>query len=85
MGPIDEDLITESVHSNPNWKGQQFNLRPDQELVLVPSASEESTAESPPVRVHRRTVVRLRPDTASRYGASYRLLSAAECVPCSAG
>ena len=72
--------------SNPRREGQRFCLRPGQELVFVPSGPEESTAESPPLRAdRRRTIVRIRPDTATRYGRIYKLLTAAERMPNAVG
>lgn len=86
VGPIDEALTTEEVPSNPRREGQRFRLRPEQELMFVPSGPEQATAEWPPLRVHRRrTIVRVRPDTAKRYGDLYKLLMAAECIPNAVG
>lgn len=82
LGPIDEGLTAESVHSNPVREPEELLLQPDQEIVFVPSGPEETGGNVSPLRVHRRwTVVRVRTDTASRYGGVYRLLTAAECTP----
>jgi hypothetical protein len=79
-------LTTKEVPSNPRREGQRFCLHLKQELVFVPSGPEESTAESPPLRAdRRRTIVRVRPDTATRYGRIYKLLTAAECTPNAVG
>lgn len=82
IGPIDEGLTTESVHSNPRREPEEIRLQPENEVVFVPSGPEETGAEFPPVRVHRRRrVIRVRPDTADRYSGLYKLLTAAECIP----
>lgn len=86
LGPIDEDLSAKTIHSNPQRKPEELHLRPNQELIFVPSGPEERGDEMPPLHVHRwKKVVRLRPDTAARYENLYRLLTAAECTPNSIG
>ncbi|MCS3827553.1 hypothetical protein GGP85_003023 [Salinibacter ruber] len=79
-------MATKEVPSNPTREGEHFCLRPGQELVFAPAGPEESTAESPPLRAdRRRTIVRVRPDTATRYGRIYKLLTAAERMPNAVG
>jgi hypothetical protein len=86
IGPMDEALTTESVHSNPRREPEELHLQPEQEVVFVPSGPDETGSGFPPLRVHqRRKVVRARPDTAARYGNLYKLLTAAECIPRAVG
>lgn len=54
--------------------------------MFVPSGPEEAGAGFPLLRADRfRTIVRVRPDTAERYGHVYKLLTAAETTPTAVG